>query len=227
MSRTKKAYIGSGRLRHTADTSTGKVMPDKVRTSVAKLRTGNCWRKLVLSTPQSTAPRCSQRSRFWPTTCEEAVRPSKAMPSSLTLLIVPEVSVSSQPSGKRSMASLSAAEDPASCKGAATASRVTRRTRNCAPPSWRNTVADTVQAEGSPATRAEHISMRPVASAMRSKDCTSPWLSASKHSRTSRPTRRLPASLSRDCAPTLASSTRWVLASTINTASEDVSNSTR
>ena len=46
------------------------------------------------------------------------------------------------------------------------ASSANKRTKNWGPLSWRNTVADTVQAVGKPATRAAHISMRPVASAM-------------------------------------------------------------
>jgi hypothetical protein len=41
-----------------------------------------------------------------------------------------------------------------------------KRTKNWAPPSCRNTVAETVMTDAEPNTLAEHISIRPVANAV-------------------------------------------------------------
>ena len=169
MSRTNTANNGSGLAKYTAEISTGKVMPDNVVTSVAKFRTVNCCFNEVFRTPQSTAPLTNQRSRGCPITWDAAVKPKSAMPSSLTLLTVPEVSVSSHPSGKCAMAWLRTADTSDSRPTAAELSCGVKRTKNCAPPSCLKTVAETVMTDAEPNMLAEHISIRPVASAVLSK----------------------------------------------------------
>ena len=202
-------------------------MPDRVLISVAKFLTGRCCFSEVLKTPQSTAPRNSHFSKGWSMTCEAAVKPNKAMPSSLMLLMVPAVSVSSHPSGKLSMALLKMAAGPWLSTATDADSRRFSRIKNCAPPSCLKTMADKVRVLWFEASLAPHISIRPVDRAVRSRDSTSPRLLGSKHSRKSRPTKRLLASLNSVCTPILASRMRLDLRSTISTASGDDSNNTR
>ena len=197
-----------------------------VRSSVAKPRTLPVWRILVCNTPQSTLPRLNQRSMAWPCSWAKEVAPTSDTSSALAATTEPCRSVTNKPMGERSMASLNQpcasgwASDNAPALGS-------RRIKNCAPPSWRKTDTDKALSCDVPMNRARPISARPVAWAMRSKACSASRCWLSKHSLISRPTKRLPASLTQAWAAGLASITRCEATSTTSTGSPEVSNKIR